>query len=115
MKKLFQTNALFQIAYAIGFSKHTVSWSFLLKLGNIFFSLDLYPAVYPKVRLVLFLIYFNDMSQAVKYNLFLYADDSCLVYQHKDINETEKQLNVDFSNICDWFVDNKLSIHFGED
>ena len=27
----------------------------------------------------------------------------------------KKQLNVDFSNICDWFVDNKLSIHFGED
>ena len=26
-----------------------------------------------------------------------------------------KQLNVDLSNICDWFVDNKLSIHFGED
>ena len=50
-----------------------------------------------------------------KYNLFLYADDSCLVCQHKDINEIEKQLNVDFSNICDWFVDNKLSIHFGED
>ena len=29
--------------------------------------------------------------------------------------EIEKQLNVDFSNICDWFVDNKLSIQFGED
>ena len=55
------------------------------------------------------------MSQAVKCHLFLYADDSCLVCQHKDINEIEKQLNVDFSNICDWFVDNKLSIHFGED
>ena len=55
------------------------------------------------------------MSQAVKCHLFLYADDSCLVYQHKDINETEKQLNVDFCNKCDWFVDNKLSIHFGED
>ena len=55
------------------------------------------------------------MSQTAKYNLFLYVDDSCLVYQHKDINETEKQLNVDFSNICDWFVDNKLSIHSGED
>ena len=24
-------------------------------------------------------------------------------------------MNEDFSNICDWFVDNKLSIHFGED
>ena len=55
------------------------------------------------------------MSQAVKCDPFLYADDSCLVCQHKDINEIEKQLNVDFSNICDWFADNKLSIHFGED
>ena len=27
----------------------------------------------------------------------------------------EKQLNEDFCNICDWFVDNKLSILFGED
>ena len=26
-----------------------------------------------------------------------------------------EQLNVDFSNICNWFVDNKPSIHFGED
>ena len=42
------------------------------------------------------------MSQAVKCNLFLYADDACLVCQHKDINETEKQLNKDFE-----------SIHFG--
>ena len=40
------------------------------------------------------------MSQAVKYNLFLYADDTCLVCQHNDINETEKQLNIDFENIC---------------
>ena len=54
------------------------------------------------------------MSQAVKCHLFLYADDSCLVCQHKDVNEIKKQLNVDFSNICDWFVDNKLSIHYGE-
>ena len=55
------------------------------------------------------------MSQAVKCNLFLYADDTCLVCQHKDINEIEKQLNKDFENICDWFVGNKLSTHFGND
>ena len=54
------------------------------------------------------------MSQAVKCNLFLYADDTCLVCQHKDINEIEKQLNKDFESICDWFADNKLSIHFGD-
>ena len=64
---------------------------------------------------LLFLTYVNDTSQAVKCHIFLYTDDSCLVCQHKDSNEIEKQLNVDFSNICDWFVNNKLSIHFGED
>ena len=55
------------------------------------------------------------MSQAVKCDLFLYADDTCLVCQHKNIDKIENQLNEDFCNICDWFVDKKLSIHFGED
>ena len=63
----------------------------------------------------LFLVYINDMSQAVKCNLFLYADDTCLVCQPKDINEIEKQLNKVFESSSDWFVDNKLSIHFGDD
>ena len=64
---------------------------------------------------LLFLLYINDMPQAVKCDLLLYADDSCLIFQHKYISEIEKQLNKNFSSICDWFVDNKLSIHFGED
>ena len=54
------------------------------------------------------------MSQAVKCNVFLYANDTCIVCQDKDINEIGKQLNKNFENICDWFVDNKLSIHFGD-
>ena len=54
----------------------------------------------------------NDMSQAVKCNIFLCADDTCLVSAHKDINETEEKLNEDFENICDWFVYNKVSIQF---
>ena len=47
--------------------------------------------------------------------LFLYADDSCLVYQHNDVSKIEQNLNKNFSNICNWFVHNKLSIYFGED
>ena len=42
-------------------------------------------------------------------------DDSCLAYQHKDISKVDKNLNKFFLNICDWFVDNKLSIHFREE
>ena len=37
------------------------------------------------------------------------------MYQHRDVEEIEKQLNKDFENICYWLVDNKLSIHFGGD
>ena len=55
------------------------------------------------------------MSQAVRFDLFHYADDTCLICQHKDIYKIENQLNEDFCHICDWFVDNKLSTHFGED
>ena len=64
---------------------------------------------------LLFLIYVNNMPQAVKSNMLLYADDSCLMYQHKDIAIIKKILNEDFQNISDWFVDNKLSIRFGDD
>ena len=39
---------------------------------------------------LLFLIYVNDMFQVVKSNLFLYADDSCLIYKYKEIAKTEK-------------------------
>ena len=55
------------------------------------------------------------MPQAVKSNLFLYTGDSCLIFQGKDVIEIEKQLNGDFTNICKWFVDNRLSIQVGED
>ena len=55
------------------------------------------------------------MPEVVKSNLFLYADDSCLVFQWKDVIEVEKQLIKVFTNICEWFSDNRLSIHFGED
>ena len=55
------------------------------------------------------------MSEAAQSVLYLNADDSCLMCQHKDINYINRQLNEDFSNLCDWFVNNKLSINLGED
>ena len=64
---------------------------------------------------LLFLIYVNNMPQVVKSTLLLYADDSFILYQHKEVDKIEKHLNKNFENICHWFVDNRLSIHFGED
>ena len=45
----------------------------------------------------------------------LYADDTSIVFQHKNVTEIKKQPLRDFSSLCDWFVDNKLSEHFGQD
>ena len=55
------------------------------------------------------------MSQAVKCDLLLYADDTCLTFQHGNVKETEYQLNLNFSGPCDWLIDNRLSIHLLED
>ena len=64
---------------------------------------------------LLFLLYINDMPQAAYCELLLYTDDTCLIFQHKDITEIDSALNKSFSMLCDWFVDNKFSIYFGED
>ena len=54
------------------------------------------------------------MPQAVDCDLFLYAVDTSLLFQYKDLVGIKEELTKNFSNICDWFVDNKWSIHFGE-
>ena len=55
------------------------------------------------------------MSQAVDSEFLLYADDTCLVFQHRNIKTIEEHLNRDFSTLAaDWFVDNRLSVHFAE-
>ena len=48
------------------------------------------------------------MPQTVGCDLFLYADDTCSLL-HLVI------FTKNFSRICDWVVNNKLSIHFRED
>ena len=55
------------------------------------------------------------MLNAIECDLLLYADDSLLLFTHKNIDVINNQLNKDFSSLCEWFVDNKISIHFGED
>ena len=55
------------------------------------------------------------MPQAVSCELLLYADDTCLICTGKDIKTIEDQLNKDFNSLCERFIDNKLSIHFGEE
>ena len=64
---------------------------------------------------LIFLLYVNDMSQAVDCDLLLYADDTGLTFMGKDKKTIEENLHRNFNSLCDWFVENKLSIHLGED
>ena len=63
----------------------------------------------------LFLWHASDMPQAVKCDLFLYADDACLTFQHENVAQIEDVLNLNFSSLWNWFIDNNISAHLGED
>ena len=54
----------------------------------------------------------NEIPSALS-DIYLYADDFSIFYQHKDVAEIENFLNKELGNMFDWLVDNKLSIHFG--
>ena len=101
LQKAFNTidhDIVLQKLYVIGFFKHLVNWfqsylinrTFLVNLGNAFSQPACVSSGVPQGSIVgplFFPIYINDMSQAVKCNLFLYADDTCFVCQHKNINK----------------------------
>ena len=61
---------------------------------------------------LLFLIYINDLgniSNSIK--LILFADDSNLFINGKDINEIATKLNLELKNIQEWLKSNRLSLN----
>ena len=129
LQKAFDTidhEVLFKKLFYMRFSPKAISWfksylsnrTFKVNINKVFSDPGNLTCGVPQGSILgplIFLLYVNDMPQSVDCDLYLYADDSCLVFQHKNVKEIEKQLNKDFSSLCDWFLDNKLSIHFGEE
>ena len=111
---------------SLRFSNHSIMW-FQFYLSNRSFQVNTKNEYSSTVKFecgvlkgcilgpLLFLLCVNVMKQAVNCDLFLYPDDSWLVYQHNNVSKIEQSLNKSFSNICDWFIKNKLSIYFRED
>ena len=129
VKKAFDTidhSILLEKMSCLGFAGKRIAWytsyltnrSFIVNVGKessspgkLFYGVPQGSILGPLV----FLLYVNDMPQAVNSELLLYADDTCLIYTGKDIQKIEEQLNSDFTSLCEWFIDNKLSVHFGEE
>ena len=110
----------------LGFSNSTVAWfnsylihrSFIVNVGKEYSSPGKLSCGILQGSILgplLFLLYVNDIPQTVNSESLLYADDTCLIYKGKDTKTIEEQLNRDFNSLCKWFIDNKLSIHFGEE
>jgi len=65
---------------------------------------------------LLFLCYVNDMSISIDPDckLILYADDSAILYAHKDPHVISEKLSRVMDSCSNWLVDNKLSLHLGK-
>ena len=126
LQKAFDTidhEILLQKLKAIKFSESTIKWFksylseriFLVNIENKLSDFGEISCGVPQGFILgplLFLIYVNDMPQAVTSTVLLYADDSSILYRHKAVVQIGKRLNEDFENLCDWFVDNKFEYSF---
>ena len=61
---------------------------------------------------LLFLIYINDLPQAVEDStVSMYADDTSLCYQSHDLTRLNKAINSDLKKLDTWLQDNKFSLN----
>ena len=86
--------------------------AFFVSLGTVFSEAETINSGVPQVSILgplLFLLYINDIPQALlNTHTYLYADDTSIFCQHKNVIEIENVLNKEFANVCYWFVDNQL-------
>ena len=96
-------------------------YSFFVLLDNVFSEAGTINCGVPQGSIIgptrtYILLYINDTPQARSdSHTYLYGDNTSMFYQHKEVAEIENILNKESANACRWFVENKLSIHFGED
>ena len=65
---------------------------------------------------LLFLCYVNDMiiSISSECTLLLYADDSAILFSHKNPEVISRHLSSELGSCSKWLVDNKLLLHLGK-
>ena len=97
----------------VGFCEEATKWlrsylsnrKFKVHIKKTFSEPGNFPCGVPQGSILgqlLFLLYINDMPQAVDCGLLLYADETCLIFQHNDITKIETALNKNFSMLFDF-------------
>ena len=61
---------------------------------------------------LLFIIYVNDLPNlGLNSKISLYADDTLLIYSHKDLEEVNRCMQSDMDRVSKWCNENKLTIN----
>ena len=116
LQKAFDTldrNILLAKMKCIGFSDKTIisfhsdliNKAFFVSLGTAFLEAGTIKCAVPQGSILgplLFLLYINDILQtSTNTHTYLYANDTRIFCQHKDVTEMENILNNESANICD--------------
>ena len=130
LQKAFDTldhGVLLEKMKYFGFRTSVIKWfesclsnrAFLVCIDNVFSEDGTSKYGVPQGSILgplVFLLYVNDLPETLSdAGSFLYAEDTCIFYQHEKVKKIENFLNKEFLSLCQWFIDNKLSIHIGKD
>ena len=100
------------------FSAKVISW-FEACLSGRTFKININKKSYlrrsPKIYIRSTFVFVIRQWHALGCEVWLITDDACLTFQHENVKEIEDQLNLNFSSLCDWSINNELSIHLGVD
>ena len=61
---------------------------------------------------LLFLVYINDLSLAIKNSTTsMFADDTSIYRCSKDVHQLNREINEDLEKLDEWLMGNKLSLN----
>ena len=107
-----------------GFRASVIKWfesylsnrKFLVCIDNVFLRLEHESAVYHKALFLdWYFFYFMFPNHYQTQASICMQMTPCILYQRQNVEKIENVLNKEFSSLCQWFIDNKLSVHFAED
>ena len=97
------------------FSRYLKGRSQVTQIGEHASPKELNPCGVPQGSVLgplLFLIYINDIHQSSdKLNFFLFADDTTLLFAHKNLKVLEQVINSELTKVSEWLIANKLSLN----